>query len=178
MPRSPRRRPPFPPRRPHRSKPNQKRAGHASGSFPFLSERKHLFHFVFCAILGTEIPREVKRRGTALLYRHRPEVLLRVGGVRGAGAGPVDDEPCRRRPLAHGKDHLPCRFSVAHGARDLRPCAAVRGRTAREGGQRPPPRSGARPHAHRRVKRRECAPRRPRAGGGLHRGASAHGEVH
>ena len=122
--------------------------------------------------------RREKRGGKALLYLHRSEILLRLGGMRGARTGPTDDQLGRGRPRADGQDDMPCGHPFAEGVRDLRPRTAVRGGGAREGGQRPAAPESPGTLLYQQLLARSGTEARPGPGAGLHRRASPDGAVH
>lgn len=70
------------------------------------------------------------------IRRHRSEVVLCFGGVRGQRAGPADHPLGRGGQGPDGQDHLSGGVAVAAGLRDRRPGEALRSRPARAGDQR------------------------------------------
>lgn len=51
--------------------------------------------------------------GEQNLHRNRPEVVLCLGGVHRARAGPDDHKPCGGGSRPHRENHLPCRIPLA-----------------------------------------------------------------
>ena len=70
-----------------------------------------------------------KKQGTDI-HRHRPEVVLRLGGVCGAGFGPAHHQPSRGRCQSYREDHLSGSFSLAESLRHRRPSPTFRGSAA------------------------------------------------
>ena len=88
-----------------------------------------------------------RRNEKTNLYRHRPQIVLRLRGVPRARARPARHPSRRGRREAHGQNHLSCRDALAQKLRHFRPQPSVRGAAARPRGKRRPaqPRPGARP---------------------------------
>ena len=91
-----------------------------------------------CYTILSKIEGGVIRAGSeANVYRHRPEILLRLRGVPGAGPRSYDHQPSGGGSQPHGEDHLPRRLPLAESLRHPWPGPPLRGGPAGQGGQRP-----------------------------------------